>query len=470
MSYTELIHADATKLEDLIDRESLRQICGSFFDLFGLSLRVFSATGALLADVHEQRSICRYVNRHGAGRIACAQTVATVQNLLPQTATLTHPCFTGAIYTATPILYDDRCLGRFVVGPFLPAEIGAVPQSLLDVDPGIDVGEAKSRLASMPRVREETLARIVAHFRNVLQLMLFAGHRARMTSSVHLASIREGYRELAEKTARLEEAYESLKELDRLKGDFLATISHELRTPLTAVIGYTDMLISGIGGELNEQQRGFAQTIQSKGELLLELITNMLELNKLERGQLTLRPEPLDPMALAAEIEEIVLPQADARRIQLRVQSIEPAPATLVADAVRIKQVLLNLVTNAIKFTPPEGEVALIVRSAELAGDAMESDDDGETIMGMAVMMGGEPAVQFEVRDTGPGIAEENLARIFDPFYQIDQSSTRQHGGAGLGLAIVKSLVDAHGGKIDVDSRIDQGTTFVVILPERPAT
>ena len=121
----------------------------------------------------------------------------------------------------------------------------------------------------MPRVRPETAERIAEHLRGVLDLILFSGHRAHLTSAMHLATVRENYRDLAEKNARLQDAYDKLKELDRLKSNFLATVSHELRTPLTSIIGYSEMLQAGIAGDLSEEQASFVETIRSKGELLL---------------------------------------------------------------------------------------------------------------------------------------------------------------------------------------------------------
>ncbi len=144
-----------------------------------------------------------------------------------------------------------------------------MPHSLMVIDEGLDEDEAQNALGRMPRVREETAMRLGAHLRHVIDLILFSSHRAHLTSEMHVASVRESYRELAEKTDKLQEAYDRLKELDQLKSNFLATVSHELRTPLTSIIGYSEMLASGIAGDLNEEQREFVETIRSKGDHLL---------------------------------------------------------------------------------------------------------------------------------------------------------------------------------------------------------
>jgi signal transduction histidine kinase len=460
-----IAYGEVTNLEELIDRESLREVCRSFFELFGLSIRVLSARGVLLASVHEERSICRYVNSLSRGRVACSETVAQAQLLVPEDrGTVAHPCFTGAVYHIVPIIYDERQLGRIILGPFLPADISEVPQALLQVDPKLDPARASLTLAEMPRVREQTAVRIGAHLRGVLDLILFSGHKAQLTSTMHLATVRENYRELGEKNTRLQDAYDKLKELDRLKSNFLATVSHELRTPLTSIIGYSEMLEAGIAGELNTEQAGFVETIRSKGELLLQLISSLLDLNKLERGQLNIVPEYVDPRALLAEVRETLLPEAEKRKIKLDARWPDGIPL-IHADPIRLRQIFINLASNAIKFTPDRGHVRISVNVTEMR-IARDDDDDGDDGMGAALMLAPEPAVEFAVNDNGIGISAEELPKIFDAFYQVDGSSTREYGGAGLGLSIAKSLVDAHRGEIRVESELGKGTTFFVTIPQ----
>jgi signal transduction histidine kinase len=317
----------------------------------------------------------------------------------------------------------------------------------------------------MPRVRAETAERIAAHLRGVLDLILFSGHRAHLTSAMHLATVRENYRDLSEKNARLQEAYDRLKELDRLKSNFLATVSHELRTPLTSIIGYSEMLQAGIAGDLNEEQGSFVETIRSKGELLLSLISSLLDLNKLERGQLSVEPESVDPRAVLAEVMETYLPEAEKKKIKLVVECGDDVPQ-LQADPVRLRQILINLAGNAIKFTPENGRVTLAAAPTEMTLQDADSDEDGG--LGAALMMAPEPAIEFRVSDNGIGIAPDQLDKIFDAFYQVDGSSTREYGGAGLGLAIAKSLIEAHHGTIRVESTPQQGSVFYVTLPQTP--
>jgi signal transduction histidine kinase len=461
----DLHHGEIANLEDLIDRDSLREVCRSFFDLFGLSIRVFSGRGALLANVHEERSVCRYINAFPEGRRACASTVGEVQVIVPSGQTVVHPCFTGAIYHVVPIIYDDRQLGRIVLGPFLPTEIKDAPASMLKLDPNIERERANLALSEMPRVKPETADRIAGHLRGVLDLILFSGHRAHLTSAMHLATVRENYRDLSEKNSRLQDAYDRLKELDRLKSNFLATVSHELRTPLTSIIGYSEMLQAGIAGDLSEEQASFVETIRSKGELLLSLISSLLDLNKLERGQLTIEPEVVDLRAVLAEVRDVCLPEAEKKRIKIEIDCAADLPQ-LHADPVRLRQILINLAGNAVKFTPEGGRVRMSAVAAEMTlADSEDEDGDG---FGAALMMAPEPAIELRVVDTGIGIAADQVDKIFDAFYQVDGSSTREYGGAGLGLAIAKSLVEAHHGKIRVESTPNAGSTFSVTLPQMP--
>jgi signal transduction histidine kinase len=452
--------ADAQRIEDLVDREALGEVCRSFFELFGIPIRLFSAEGHLLSDVHQQRAICSYVNGIEEGRSACSSTVAEVRRLLPEGEEIVHPCFTGAVYRVVPVHYDGRTLGRFVVGPYLPAEVKEVPTSLLEIAPDVDPALAREHLNEMPKVRRETAEKITTHLARVLDLILFSGHRAYLTSNMHLASVRANYRELSEKNQRLQHAYDKLKELDRLKSNFLATMSHELRTPLTSIIGYSEMLASGIAGTLGAEQQQFVETIRTKGDHLLELITSLLDMSKFEQGQVILKREPVDARKLVEDVVRTAAPQAKKKNITLE-HRVEQNLPRLLGDPARLRQVLQNLTDNALKFTPSGGSVTIEARAVNVS-PGMEDGDDA----GFVLMMAEQRALQFRVRDTGIGIAASEHDRVWDAFYQVDGSVTREHGGTGLGLSIVKKLVDAHGGNVRVESDIGKGTTFFVTLPE----
>ncbi|HXE30557.1 MAG TPA: ATP-binding protein [Terriglobales bacterium] len=223
----------------------------------------------------------------------------------------------------------------------------------------------------------------------------------------------------------------------KFKSDFLASVSHELRTPLSAILGFSDLLTQGIGGELNEEQAGFARHIHQSGQHLLALINDVLDLSRLESGAMPLHREPLELESVVLDALDTVHGMAADKQLSLR-QEVEPG-LIVSADAVRLRQILINLLSNAVKFTPERGQVALLAnRQDNLA--------------------------RITVCDTGIGIATENLELIFERFQQVDVPGNRKQG-SGLGLAITRQLVRQHGGDITVESKADQGSRFIFTLP-----
>jgi len=240
-------------------------------------------------------------------------------------------------------------------------------------------------------------------------------------------------------TEELARKNRELTHLDELKSDFMATMSHELRTPLTSIIGYSDMLLSGMTGELNEKQQGFIQSILNGGETLLNLINDILDLTKIEAGRLELNFEAVDLRAALLNVLPVVKPRAQDKRI--RVSTFLPTELPPVwADPAKFNQVLLNLLTNGIKYTHENGSVSV---EARLAGEFVE----------------------IWVNDTGIGISSEDIERIFNRFTQVDSSATRTQGGTGLGLAIARELVELHGGTMRVQSKLGKGSSFIFTMP-----
>jgi signal transduction histidine kinase len=309
----------------------------------------------------------------------------------------------------------------------------------------------------MPRVREDIAEELCDHLKGVVELLVFSGHRAQLASTMQVASVRENYRELAEKNEALKTSYDELKQLDQLKSTFLATVSHELRTPLTSIIGYAEMLESGAAGALSDGQAEFLRTIRGKADQLLGLISSLLDLGRLEAKSLEFHNEAVDARALLSDAGSTIVPNANRRNVALDIK-VADGTAKIWGDPVRLQQIVLNLADNALKFTHEGGEVVLGAEPGEL-------DAGGPGGLGAALFTASRPAVVLTVRDTGMGIPEENLSRIFDAFYQIDAGTTRAHGGAGLGLSIVKQLVDGHQGTIEVTSVLGEGTIFTVTLP-----
>ncbi|WP_437508596.1 sensor histidine kinase [Sorangium sp. So ce1099] len=422
----DLVGIGPLSLEDLVDRQALGEMAASFHKLFGLPIRIQSTGGATLAE---------------------------------SGAELAEAPFTGALYQVFPIEYDGRTIGRSVLGPYLPEDAAAAPLAQAEAAAQVDVDVDPSRAMEGPswvaRLRPERLGQIADHLRSVLDLILFSGHKSLLTSTMHVASIRESFRELSQKNAELQQAYERLKELDRLKSNFLATVSHELRTPLTSIMGYSEMLAEGIGGPLTGEQREFIETIRSKSEQLLGLIMSLLDLSKLESGTLIVHRSEVAVGPVLLEAASTIAPAASKKGVELRIHAESDLPPVF-GDGDRLRQVFINLVENAVKFTEAGGEVMLAARAVS---------DDTDDLPGLVLVAPLQQAVEIRVVDTGIGIPVGERLKVFDPFYQIDQSSTREHGGTGLGLSIVKRLVEAHGGTVRIEPNEPRGTVFVVKLP-----
>jgi len=289
--------------------------------------------------------------------------------------------------------------------------------------------------------------KLALHLHRVADAFIVDGIKRAMSARMHMATVEEASRELTEKNRRLAQAVERLQEADRVKSNFLATVSHELRTPLTSVIGYSEMLLEGIAGELNDEQREYVRTVMEKGDQLLQLITGILDISRMEAGEMKIDKHPFDLDEVVTVALSTIAPHARRKKLVMAC-TVPPSLPLVLGDRDKIRQVLLNLLGNAVKFTPEGGKVEVAATLAPLlpAADSMR-------------------AVRVSVRDSGIGVPPEHQKRVFDPFFQVDNSSTREYGGTGLGLSIVKRLVEAHGGVVWVDSEAGKGSTFSFTVP-----
>ena len=249
-------------------------------------------------------------------------------------------------------------------------------------------------------------------------------------------------------------ALEASQEADRLKTQFLANTSHELRTPLTSIIGFSEVLLDGIPGELNQRQGQCVEDVLSSGKHLLGLINQLLDLSRIESGKMEPRPESLPMADVLADVESTISGLMERKSLRFVVGDITEAPVVY-ADRTMLKQVLLNLAGNAAKFTPEGGRIEI---TAIPAGEA-----ERERLSDARVTSKG--AVVLSVRDTGIGISEEDQELIFQEFRQVDGSHTREHQGSGLGLTISQRFVELNHGTIWVESEVGQGSAFHVCLP-----
>ncbi len=283
----------------------------------------------------------------------------------------------------------------------------------------------------------ELLARLSADISHGMTAL--RARRERADAMAALERVRDELEaRVAERTRELRLAKDAAEAADRTKSAFLATMSHELRTPLNSIIGFSGILLHGLAGPLNEEQRKQLTMVQNSARHLLALINDVLDISKIEAGQLEIRTERFDLGASAAKVVESLRPSAEHKGLALSLQ-LEGRLASYCGDQRRIEQVLMNLLSNAVKFTDSGG---CEVRCSERDGSILVS-----------------------VRDTGIGIAAGDLPALFRPFHQLDQGLARRHEGTGLGLSISKRLVEMMGGGISVESRPGAGSTFCFTLP-----
>lgn len=256
-------------------------------------------------------------------------------------------------------------------------------------------------------------------------------------------------RNLIKRTASLEKANKELKlasAANRAKTDFLSGMSHELRTPMNAIIGFSDMMVHNVFGPIdNLRYEEYARDINASGHHLLDLINDILDLSKIEAGKFELHVQDVETVSLVESCLNLVSGRATAAHVQLTAE-LDHGPALVQGDVRKLKQVLINLLTNAIKFTPIGGRVTLRVLSTVTGG------------------------VRLEVCDTGMGISEQDMSKIMQPFWQAKNARVRDQEGTGLGLILSKSLMELHGGTLSITSTLGQGTTVIATLPPAMAS
>ena len=259
-------------------------------------------------------------------------------------------------------------------------------------------------------------------------------------------------------TQTLEEKNRQLKEANRLKDEFLANMSHELRTPLNSIIGFSEILVDGLSGDLNDEQFEFINNVRKSGLHLLDLINDILDLSKIRAGMMKPSPEAVELVNLSIETCTTLRAQAEKKEVSI---IFDPPDEQIFveADPLMIKQVFLNIVGNAIKFTPEKGEVRVILSEVQVSNWDNNSFKE--------VKAGKGDAIRYQIIDTGVGIEEKNVDIIFDEFRQVDGSYTRNSGGTGLGLPLSTKLINLHHGKLWVESEVNVGSCFNILMHKK---
>lgn len=457
-------------MAELVEVQSFREVFQSYAELYRVGIKVFDAQGAKLVDVRVgSGDFCGYLFQFGPTQQRCTTLVRALKNQdwwekddtwgKPQVVN----CFSGLRYVVQPIVHEGDLMGRVIFGPFVPQESPEPHPMLRQIEPRLEQARLVDLMAPVRRAPDDVIHKVMEQMDKVLNVILFTSYRASMVSAMHIESVTGSYQELVEKNRRLEEANERLKELDKMKSNFLATVSHELRTPLTSIIGYSEMLLEGMAGALADQQKDYVGTIMEKGESLMKLITSILDLSRIESGNLKLHLADVDMTGVVRTAFSSVVPQAQKKGIQL-VQEVDANLPRVVGDEDKIRQIIINLMGNAVKFTPERGAVTLRVRNYFGARrHALPGDDRTGAMARFGITE--EDFIRIEVADNGPGIPKDLQERVFERFYQVDSSSTRAFGGTGLGLSIVKSFVEAHKGDVWAEGDAGKGCTFVVLLP-----
>ena len=352
-----------------------------------------------------------------------------------------------------------------ILAPSLPAPDAAPPEREILAEEGVValvlvpinlqqhcvgvLGIGRRRATGFDEGRIETLQRLADQAAVALANALAYREIEMLNLSLEV-KVTERTRDLTEANAALEATHEKLKAVDRLKSEFVSNVSHELRTPLTAIRMAVENLLDGVTGEVAPALQRYLTRINNNTDRLVRLITDLLDLSRIEAGRVELHPTALSVGDLLQEVVEGMRPVVGEKGVELAV-SLPASPALVFADRDKIQQVLINLVGNAVKFTPPGGRIGLSTRRSSATMTASPGED--------------RDWIEFSVEDTGEGIPAKELDAIFEKFHQVRRDGQGKTQGTGLGLAIAKSLIELHGGRIHVESEVGRGSRFVFTIP-----
>lgn len=410
-------------LIDLIDAETLQQIQDAFSDMTGMASLTADVNGVAVTTGSGFTDFCmNYTRKSELGRQRCELCDIRGARISQKYGiACSYRCHAGLVDFAAPITADDELVGSFIGGQVLvePPDIKVIRE--IAVDLGLDPDEYEAAVKLIPIVEREKVEK-AAHFLYVIASTLSS---------------------IAYKSYDLHNSNREIEKATQMKSDFLANMSHEIRTPMNAVIGLADLALRE---EMPPAAREYIHQIKASSKNLLVIINDILDFSKIESGKMDIIEVDYEPLSIIQDLTSIVNSRIGDKDIEFTMDIAPDMPKKLYGDNIRIHQIILNLLTNAVKFTP-QGEVHFKMD--------FEHIDDKTVVM------------KAEISDTGIGIKKEDLGKLFSSFQQVDSKRNRNIEGTGLGLAISQQLLRLMGGKITVESEYNKGTTFYFELPQK---
>lgn len=416
------MHEDIT-LTDLFEVEMLQTIQDAFAKMTGFAAQITDANGKPITRGSNYTDYCaKYTRKSVLGCVRCEQCDKRGAELaLKSGSSITYYCHAGLMDFAAPIMAGDTMIGCFVGGQVLtePPDITKIMQVAAEIDVDlINYLQSALEVPVMERTKVENAANFLYTLTNILSTISY--HKYIM----HKANI-------------------EIEKVANLKSDFLANMSHEIRTPMNAVIGLAEMALRE---DLPENAREYINQIKSSGKTLLTIINDILDFSKVESGKMDIIEEEYEPVSVIHDISSIISTRLEKEDVEFILDMNPKIPRKLVGDNIRLKQIIINLANNAVKFTK-SGQV-------KLSFDYKEVDEDDIELL-------------FSVEDTGIGIKKADMPRLFQSFQQLDSKRNRNIEGSGLGLAISKQLLQLMHGDIQVESTYGEGSTFSFNLPQK---
>ena len=409
-------------LTDLIDKSTLQKIQDAFSNMVGMAALTTDSTGLPVTEGSNFTEYCMKYTRQS--KVGCARCEECDRYGAVMTQESGHPtsyyCHSGLIDFAAPIIADGKMVGSFIGGQVLtekpdPEKIKKVAEEI-----GVDFDEywtAIEKVQVIPKEKIDNATDFLFTIASVLSDMAMGKHQALIANV-------------------------EIEHAAKMKTDFLANMSHEIRTPMNAIIGMSEMALRE---DLPENARDYINQIKSSGRALLTIINDILDFSKIESGKLDIQPIEYDSMSLFNDVVNIIQTRLVDKDVELFLDITPDLPVLLYGDNIRIRQILINLANNAVKFTN-SGEIRIVVDFER------HSDTQGE--------------LTVSVIDTGIGIKEDNLHKIFESFSQVDSTRNRNVEGTGLGLAITQRLINLMDGTLNVASEYGKGSTFSFTLPQ----